>query len=417
MGWIIVLIRNALVWMDKQSERSIVQVVPHLEYLLLEPKKILSGREITIKPARRVASGMFLGLFLGMGVWVALVFIVFTVTGPLQNAAQKQERETLGLLLLLAFLILIFLSMLIMLRVVHGGHMVLNEQGVELRYRGTDVFCPWAVFNTPGQPYSPGYGRVVLPVARAAAGLVVARRHESILAEGNHVDTPQLRFRSANEALLRALYVVNAAELGKVILHLGRILGQAEPGRKPPADYSAVEIAEPEPVVVEHGGWITVRITRLQFPSACCDCGTTTTARQKVRCFEPFFGLGRLLNPMGRESVHLWIPVCHACQTENHRRERRAAWYAQSLVLVAIVLTFVLVVLMPANPFFGLLFVATVLLAPGLGLTVGYRIGQARGMPVQLRNYAPEKGTIALRFRNAHFGERLVETMRATAGV
>jgi hypothetical protein len=409
MGWIFLLIRNALQWLDKQAERPLLHVLPDLEYLLLDPKHVLTGREIVVGPARRISSGFFLGLFVGMIIWLAVVLGVFLLVGPPPNPPRQNDR---GALLICLLPVLVFLAILVLLRARRGGRMVLGERGIAMHYWGTEVFCPWAVFNTRGQPYSPGHGRVVLPVAPESLGLVVARRDGNLLAEGIMVDTPQLRFRSANEALARAFYEVNGAELAKVVLHLGRILGRAEPGRKPAYTYSSVEIEEPEPVVVESGSWVTVRITRLQFPPVCCDCGATTAARQKVRCFEPFFGLARLLNPIGRESVHLWIPVCHACQTENQRRHRRAVWYAQSFVLVAIVLTFLLVLFFRSQPLFGLLFVATVLLAPGVGLTVGHQIGQARGMPVQMRNYSPEKGTIALRFRNHQFSERLVETMR-----
>jgi hypothetical protein len=413
MGWIFLFVRNALVWMDRQSEKSLLHVVPDLEHLLLDPRKVLARGEITIGPARRAASSLFLGMVVGMALWTVLgVAFAFLAGPPPQNLAQGKER---GGALACMLVVVVLLAVFSAFRLLRGGHMVLSEQGLDMRYRGVAVFCPWAVFNTAGQPYSPGHGRVVVPVAALALGMVIARRHGSLLAEGTMVDVPQLRFRSAHEAILGALYEVNGAELGKVVLHLGRILGQTDPGRKTAGAYSDLEIHEAEPVAVENGGWITVRITKVQFPAACCDCGAATAARQKVRCFEPFLGLGRFLNPIGRESVHLWIPVCHACQTINQRRHRQAVWYAQLVVLAAIVAGFLLVLVFPRQAFFGIVFFATVLLAPGLGLTIGHRIGQARGVPVQLRSYSPEKGTIALRFRNPQYGERVVELMRMRA--
>ena len=53
MGWLALLIKNLIVWLDKQSERSSLHALPDLGNLLYDPHEALRGRTIRIGPARR----------------------------------------------------------------------------------------------------------------------------------------------------------------------------------------------------------------------------------------------------------------------------------------------------------------------------------------------------------------------------
>jgi hypothetical protein len=108
------------------------------------------------------------------------------------------------------------------------------------------VFCPWALFDTPGRPVpmivvqrppdvlavlpvqSQRCVSVALPLCPQAVSLVEARRADLVVAQGARAGTWQLKFRSAHEAELRG-FAVSADELAGLLLHLGRALG---PGTK-----------------------------------------------------------------------------------------------------------------------------------------------------------------------------------------
>jgi hypothetical protein len=300
-----------------------------------------------------------------------------------------------------------------MIALVRGGSMTLNERGVELLYRGKVVFCPWALFNTPGQPFSPAADRVVFPVAPSALGLVAARQHGSLVAEGIRVRTPQLWFRSPHEGVLKAFYEVNAEELVKVLLFLGRILGDPAPRGVRSLDFPGTDMAEAEPAQRGAGGWVTVSLTRLAFPPFCCDCGAATRGRQKFTALEPFLTLGRLGHPTRRESVSVWVPVCYPCQKTNHRKFQSAMLNGLGLGVLVVLLSGLAMCLWPASLWLVLLFIFALPFAPLLGGMAGYRIGKQRSQPVQLRAYSARKGTIAIRFRREEYTEQVLEAMRA----
>jgi hypothetical protein len=412
MGWLLLLVRNFLVWVDRLSEKSILTAVNDLERLLLQPRETLAAHEFTIGPARKFATASLLLLVnVLLGSWVLTLGIYL---GEILAFNPGLLAHPLVIVLVLFWLSLAGLlggSLAWMFRALRGGRMVWTSRGVELHRRGTVVYCPWALFNTPGQPFRPGLERVVLPVAAPAVAAVEARHHGKLFAEGLHVRTAQLTFRSGGEAVLAALYEVNTLELAKVLLHLGRVLGPEAPAVSSPA---AAGEEEAQGSGLGKGGWLTVSLTRLVFPPRCCGCGTATTGRQKFRSSEPWFSIGRFLRLSRRESVQIWVPVCYPCQTANRAKLRRAVFTGIGLSIAAMLLTALGTCLMSNNLFLAICFIFAVLLGPFLGAMIGYRIGRSQSSPVQLRDYSPGRGTVSLRFRREEYGPEVLKAMQAS---
>jgi hypothetical protein len=413
MGWFVFLIKNVLEWLDRQSERPLLKAVPDLDMVLLDPQRALAGREVVIGPANRYATALVLGIFFACAGWLVAVVVFVLAFEP--APARPGQPVDAGCFFAVLAIVLQVASILFMLQWLRGGQLVLSERGVELRYRGTVVFCPWTLFNTPGQPFPPDRARVVLPVAAVAVPQVEARRRDRLLAQGLRVRTRQLRFRSAGEAVLAAFYEVSTLDLGKVLLHLGRILGTALPVPAASLDFPLGEVVEEDPAQMSRNGWVTVSLTRLAFPPVCCDCGTATLGRQKFRVTEPFLGLSRLRHPIRSEAIHVWVPVCYACQTANNRRLRKAVWNGLSVGVLAIFLSALGVCLWPASGLARVLFVLSVLLGPVLGALLGYHLHRDRAMPVQMKHYLPGKGTVALRFRRPEYTEQLLQSLKVRA--
>jgi hypothetical protein len=208
---------------------------------------------------------------------------------------------------------------------------------------------------------------------------------------------------------------VDTLDLVKILLHVGRSLGGARPPGLPVQETVGVDGAEEEAVRETAGGWITVNLTRLVFPPRCCDCGEPTNGRQKFSAYEPFLGPGRLLHPARSEAVSIWVPVCYACQTANQGRFLRAVFTGLGLALGAILLAAVGARLLPGNPVLSYVVLLTLLMAPLLGCFIGYRVGKAQSEPVQLRDFAPARGTVALRFRREAYAAEVAEAMKAAA--
>jgi hypothetical protein len=408
MGWMVLLVRSVLVWLDRQSERSILQVLPDLGSLLLDPHQELKGRAVVVGPARKIGRALFLGFLLGLFAWWAVAFVLLVVLKG-QGAAFS--------LVMVFMAVLPAAGMSLMVRWVRGGEMILRENAVELKYRGTVVVCPWAVFRMAGQPFSPAPDRIVLPVVAAAVPLVQASRDGDVVAEGMRVASQQLWFRSPGEAVLRALYEVNALELGKVLLYLGRILGSDTPAAGRALDFPLTEVIEEVPARSHSGGWLTVSLTRLVFPPACCQCGAATRGRQKFMASESFFSLGRLTHPTRNETVPVWVPVCYACQTANNRKLNRAVLNGLGAGAVLIFVAATALFLWPANLLLVLAFILSVLLGPLLGTLIFYQLSKKRVMPVQLADYSPRRGTVCMRFRRAEYGQQVLSTMEGGPAV
>jgi hypothetical protein len=137
---------------------------------------------------------------------------------------------------------LVIVAFLLLVRLFRGGPCVLSKAGVAFKLRRRTVFCPWALFDTPGRPVpliaiqrppdllavlpvqSQRCVSVALPLCPRAVPLVEARRDNRVVAQGARAGTWQFQFRSAHEAELRG-FAVSTEELAGLLLHLGRALG------------------------------------------------------------------------------------------------------------------------------------------------------------------------------------------------
>ncbi len=408
MGHLLVLLVEFGRWLDKYYQKPLPRAIPDYERLLLDPRGTLAGQPVTIGPARRYGSAFLIGLLaLVFGSVLTLCLVVLLVR-PV--AAGRGLALLLVPIALCAALVLLCLWLIV--RLLRGAEMVLSEEGVELRYRGTEVACPWALFNVAGQPFQPRRDRVLVPVAAAAVPFVEARRHGFRVESGPRIRTPQLRFPSRTEALLRPLYEVPLLELGKLLLQLGRALGASLPETfLEPAAEAEPAPGRPVPAEALSDGWLTVRLTRLVFPPFCCDCGVPTERQQDFRGFATALRLGPC-RIEGGEMATFRVPVCPACQKENQRVYEKSVF--KGLVLgFAIPFGAALVLCLYLRNFAWLarliaLYVAGILVGVGIGVSRGRR----RAHPVQLRDYAPGAGTIAIRFRWPEYGERLLIFLR-----
>jgi hypothetical protein len=412
MGWLVLIVKGVVLWLDQRSERSLFKLIPDLGNVLYDPHQTFRNREIVIGPARRYGTGLFLWLLAAAVGWLGLAALMVLLLEGKKAAAAPGA----GLLLLVAWLVLLGGSLVLILRCIRGGELVLTRRGVELKYRGTVVVCPWELFHTDGQPFSPDRDQLILPVVTAAVPAVQARRQDTLLAEGLRINTRQLWFRSPAEAVLRAFYEVNAVELGKVLLHLGQVLGT--PTAAPPAslEFPPIDITETEPASLGTRGWLTVSLTRLVFPPVCCECGTETTGRQKFRAADSWFSVERLGYPAGKKAVNVWIPVCYACQTATKHKMDRGVFTGLGMALAAILLAAFLMWFFPANLALVLWFIMTVLLAPPLCTMLGYQLASRNAQPVQVAGYSSCRGTISLRFRRPEYSEQLIKAMNGKTG-
>src|SRR5262249_50879723 len=115
------------------------------------------------------------------------------------------ERLALGVGLLVGASV--WLGWSLMMR---GHELVLYPDGVEVNYRGTTVWAPWALFNADGTPFvpegdSPQAG-LTLPVAAGAVPFVELRKDGVTVAYGAAVRGPQWYFRGLDEVVLPARY-------------------------------------------------------------------------------------------------------------------------------------------------------------------------------------------------------------------
>jgi hypothetical protein len=375
------------------------RVIPDLDDLLHDPASYLASSPVLIGPRRMYGLAALFGIA-GFGFLAACFW-----TGQ-----WKDEKLLLGTGLFLGASV--WLGWSLMMR---GHALVLHRDGVEVKYRDTSVWCPWALFNADGAPFvpegdSPSLG-LILPIAADAVPFVELRRHDACVAHGAQIKARQLLFPSGHEVVLPARYEVSAEELGHLLLQLGVRLGRELPrGLPPPEAYQTAEVRYEEP---DGGGWITVPLTRLVFPPVCCGCGEPTTTPMR------FVVQGRYDWMQGfvlhdNRPLEVFIPTCEACQ--EAMRQQHVQGSIKGLVLGLFVGLGSTAFLLWEKKEWAR---PGVMIPLGLALSVvgallGFAAGAALGRrpPAQLRNYAPGRGVIAVRFRNPEYAGQVLAAMR-----
>jgi hypothetical protein len=371
--------------------QSLRRYLGDLDDLLGDPRAYLEAGPLPIGPRRMY------GLAALFAVPGAALLIWCALAGPPDG-----ERLSLGVGLLVGASVWFGWSLMM-----RGHELVLSADGVEVRYRGTTVWAPWALFNADGAAFAPEddspRAGLTLPVAAEAIPFVELHRHDFVVAYGSAVRGPQWRFTGSGEVVLPARYAVAARDLGELLLLLGRRLGRELPPGTPPPDASAPQALEGP--ALDPSGWLTVSLTRLTFPPRCCDCNAETGDVLSCPVAPRGDYLLGVLSGRVRE-LDVPVPVCANCQERMRRRQGRAGLVGMAVgALAAGLLTLPLSLL--AFPL-GLLALSTGGLA---GFLAGTRLGRER--PVALRGYSPADGTLALRFRNPEYTQAVLDASRA----
>jgi hypothetical protein len=381
--------------------------LPDLPDLLDDPRAFLMQEPVTIGPRQMYGLAFLFGFAGG----------AFLLSGTLAGQGDG-ERLALGIGLLLGASVWLGWSLLM-----RGHSLVLHPDGVELRYRDTAVWCPWAVFNV--HPDSKAYvpdsdspqAGLTLPVAAEAVPFIELRREGTPIAHGAQVKARQWQLIASDTVVLPGRYEVTAGEMGQLILELGRRLGRQQPKGTPPSEAYETQHLDDVPDAPDAGGWITVHLTRLVFPPHCCDCGERTSRTMEFSIESRWDALAGVLVASGH-MLTVPIPVCEACQQRIRERQHRGGIRGmQTGALLFCGLGPLLALSVGQRELSSLLLIAVVALAVG-GL-VGFILGTllSKQPPVQLRRYRPAHGTLALRFRRPEYAARVLAFMRAeTAG-
>jgi hypothetical protein len=373
------------------------RALPDLDDLLEDPHAYLSEAPLAIGPRRmyRLAA-----LFAVPGLACLLSCV-------LQGKADG-ERIALGIGLLLGSSL--WLGWSLWLR---GHELVLYPEGLEVNYRGSTVWAPWALFHASGQVFVPQSDApragLILPINPAAVPYVELRRGGLVQASGLEAAGPQWRFTGLGEVCLPARYEIDARDLGELLAWLGGRLGRDLPGGTPPVDEKAARVVADD---ADPAGWFTVPLTRFRLPTCCCGCGGPRDAvlRAQVTVWSD-----RVLGFVSgnRRTVEIGVPVCEACREALARRQRTGGVVG---LLAGTVLGTTVGGLIGA--WLGEGRQMPLYLGALMGLCAATLIGSTAGLmlsrrlPVRFRRYNPNRGTVSVRFDNPEIAAGVLARLR-----
>jgi hypothetical protein len=370
----LILLIEAILAIDRHLQKSLRHVIPELSRLRTEPAEYLASEEVIIGPRRPYAVATVLGLLLAIAVLVGFVLSALDNPG---NGPGAGDALAAGIAVFLTFAATVTL----LLHWLRGGSAVLRREGVALIYRGRTVFCPWTLFQTLGVPYQPDHKRVILPI-NLGTPVGVGDGEEAVVARPvDEVKCRQFQGSAEGQAALTDLYEARLAELGELLLHLGRQLGTG-PSIRRDEGLDGLSLA-PLATAAEHD-WVRIRLTRLPLPPVCTNCGVYTR--------------DSYAHPLAAHGVAIDVPVCQPCQDERGRRRRRGMWLGLGIGSLPAILW-----VMATAPFLGGIDVCLgfgVLLPIGLviGVVVGL-VARERAEPVRFKDYSASSGTVAMWLR------------------
>ncbi len=368
--------------------KPLAQVVPNLADLMARPADALARGSVRIAPLR-------LYRFAGIAVFLSAI----------APSAYLQRFDLtisgIGLAVGVALAVLLCFAN-------RNSEMWLRADGLELRYRRRIVWCPWALFNAPGNVVAQTTDHLTLPASPAAVPYVELRRDEEVIAQGMPVKFPLFHFEAADRVVMPCPYEAQPSELGGLLLHLGRALGARAPqGWAPP------EAHPPEPTSLPtedtSAGWVTLPLTRLAFPAECCKWGAPTgevlelMAKPRGSWIVVVLSFGHFLPGY----VNLRVPVCAECSRAWNRAERRGRWGGALAGLVGMPLA--VLALSPVLDATGFWIALTLglLFGPVAGWMAGEAIAQRRWTPVRPAWYSWRGKTVRLRFLRAEYAEKV----------
>jgi hypothetical protein len=373
----LILLIEAILAIDRKLQKPLREVVPELPRLRADPRAVLGEGEVVLGPRRAYAVAGVLGMLAGVVVLVG--FVVSALDRPRNQPVEPWYFAAAGV----CVVVTAAAGAALMLHWLRGGSAVLREEGVEFIYRGRSAFAPWALFQAPGSPYQPDHKRLILP-ANDLTPVAEGDYEGNVTARpAAEVKTPPLAGCADGQVVLADLYEVRLPELGELLLHLGRQLGDAPDG--PDAAGGLVTVAHVPLATPEKGGWLRVRLTRLPFPPVCSGCGGAT-----AEAVQHTLDAGH--------AVQIDVPLCGPCQADRRRARTRALLIGLGAGLIPVVLW-----VLAAGPFLDgidLCVGVGILLPVGLfaGL-IGGLLARDRADPARFRDYSASSGTVAMRLR------------------
>ncbi|MFO0926352.1 MAG: hypothetical protein U0736_04840 [Gemmataceae bacterium] len=379
-----------------------MNVLPDVDDLMADPYAYLQEAPLAIGPRRMYRLA---GLFAVPGLVLLLSCLVL--------GRPDGERIALGVGLLVGAAVWLGWSLAL-----RGHELVFHPDGLEIVYRDSSVWAPWALFHVENRPFVPQSdsrraGRTI-PINPAALPYVELRRGGMTVAWGRQIRAPQWQLTGLDELVLPARYEVEAQDIGELVLVLGHRLGTELPGTVPPPE--ADEPAPELPLPADPTAWFTVPLTRLKLPPCCARCGGPRDDTLRLRVTARADWIVDVLVG-GLRGVEIPVPVCDACKERLVTRQRNGGYIGLAVGAI---------------------------LGAGVGLAIGGLLGEGRDlalylgaftglflgsfagsmlglfaatrMPVQVRNYSPSRGLVRVRFENPEVGARVQEALRSNPG-
>jgi hypothetical protein len=397
---------SSIKWIDRCCQKSLKRAIPDVDQLLRDPAGTLGVQDVLIGPWRRYGTAGALALLVTFLGWLVFALVESSVDRNLGVPHHQQgDRQILLIILLLPMPLASFALLLFFFR---GGCLTLTRAGAELQFRGKTVFCPWAIFNATGHPFSPSMTKLHLPINPAGIPQVELRREGSPVAQGKDVDAPQWQFQGNHSVILKAVYEVDAMKLGVFLLDLGRQLDKSSPSMP------AVVVDETTPIVLpvrlEKNGWIRISLTHWNLPPFCCICDMPTQQYQNFDAAPTVFKLGSFLRFDGNDRIKVPIPYCDSCRTASRRHYNRIVTTVVGLAVGVPLILGVMAALLTGDP--RGLFCGLLLFIGAIGcLVVSGSFTKRRARPVELERYSPRKGTVAIRFKHQAYARRVLTAL------
>jgi hypothetical protein len=375
----LILLIEAILAIDRNMQKPVRAVVANFGRLRADPKAALAESEVVLGPRRAYAVSAVIGIMVAGLVLTG--FALAALDRPVARPIEPWYFVAAGFGVLVSGA----LTTVLVLRWSRGGSAVLQPQGVLFVHRGRSVFCPWTLFQAAGTPYQPDHKRVILPVNDGTPVALTDPEGNVTARPANEVKSKPLVGGTEGQVALQDLYEVKLAELGELLLHLGRQLGDGGPVMANGVQHGQTYLAVQPLAAAQPGGWLRIRLTRLPFPRVCLGCGTST--RETIR---------HTLDQ--RHHVHIELPLCQPCQARRTQRRRRAVLIGAAAGFVPGILALAL-----GKPFLAADdLVILCLIAFPIGVLLGVLSGMvARDSNdlVRFKEYSATAGTVLMRLR------------------
>jgi hypothetical protein len=383
------LIAETISAIDRRLQRPLGSVIPNLPYLRTQPEQYLSVASVQVGPRRRHALATFWGIVAGLILFVILVVILANAPRP---RVWHWGRIT-GVLLSVAVTFWIVRSLL--LRWLSGGTATLRAQGIELAYRKRVAFLPWSLFRAEGNLFEPDTKMAVLPIDPSVPVAISGPDSDVRAIFPAEMNLPQAQSGDSPHLALRDLYEVRISELAVLFLEIGRRLRNGTTAESA-VPYAVVPIAVPD-----QDGWLVLQLTQLPMPPYCASCGSITSQNLELTTMK--YGQSTV--------VKIPIPFCTDCAAAR----RRAQWTGAIVgFTVALIIAGGLVSYLFGPLDFVEWCVLTLLVGGGLGVLgafIGVALRRENRLPIKLRDYRPDKGTVRIRFRDPYRAAPLLNSM------